>query len=450
MKTIHAILTALLCVTCLSVWAICHSNILISFRSGAAAAHHTPLNSDASITDSPKYMTYLPHSGLHNQRISLINAMIIAHALNRTLLMPELNIGSATFWADSNELAKQLELCPTYIKQNKKEASRRLRCHVYRNYKPLPVESIFDLSSAHALDIYTEQRSDMSRDYIHRHASAHQLNETVYSVQDPFRYSYQIHDHDPNLYAFAQHEKMNDKYLEHIDLNELRSRPETYMVFGSLFGTSRLQLHEPEMLWLREYLHRTTALNHPEIKHSSQKIIQALGDRYTSVHLRQGDGIFQKMATETIAQVESALLSNLTMGHVSNNNTKQVVQRLKSATSVQERLKHCQSLQGGAVLHQQDPQLEMIYLATDATNPQQEFPHMFDRYPCLFTLSDFYNAKILLQRKRHDKMDSLLPPMIDAEIASHANLFIGTPKSTYSAYVRYRNQHYRVLDFFSQ
>lgn len=395
-------------------------------------------------------MTYLPHSGLHNQRISLINAMIIAHALNRTLLMPELNIGSATFWADSNELAKQLELCPTYIKQNKKEASRRLRCHVYRNYKPLPVESIFDLSSAHALDIYTEQRSDMSRDYIHRHASAHQLNETVYSVQDPFRYSYQIHDHDPNLYAFAQHEEMNDKYLEHIDLNELRSRPETYMVFGSLFGTSRLQLHEPEMLWLREYLHRTTALNHPEIKHSSQKIIQALGDRYTSVHLRQGDGIFQKMATETIAQVESALLSNLTMGHVSNNNTKQVVQRLKSATSVQERLKHCQSLQGGAVLHQQDPQLEMIYLATDATNPQQEFPHMFDRYPCLFILSDFYNAKILLQRKRHDKMDSLLPPMIDAEIASHANLFIGTPKSTYSAYVRYRNQHYRVLDFFSQ
>ncbi|GAN08248.1 conserved hypothetical protein [Mucor ambiguus] len=442
MKNIHTIITTLLCVACLSTWAICHSNTVISIRSRAAKSQQ---NNDAT-HNSPKYMTYLPHSGLHNQRISLINAMVIAHALNRTLLMPELNIGSATFWADANELAKQLELCPTYVKQNK-EAGRRLRCHVYRKYNPLPVESIFDLSSAHALDIHTEQRSDMSRDYIHRHASTHQLNETVYSVQDPFRYSYQIHDHDPNLYAF-KHQDLNDQYLEHIDMNELRSRSETYLVFGSLFGTSRLQLHEPEMLWLREYLHRTTGLNHPEITYSSQKIIQALGDRYTSVHLRQGDGIFQKMATETIAQVESALLSNLTMSYVSNNNSKskQMVQRLKSTTSAQERLKQCRFAQG--VL--QDPQLEMIYLATDAANPQQEYPHMFDRYPCLFTLSDFYNAKILLQRKRHDKMDSLLPPMIDAEIASHADLFIGTPKSTYSAYVRYRNQHYRVLDFFSQ
>ncbi|EPB90222.1 hypothetical protein HMPREF1544_02907 [Mucor circinelloides 1006PhL] len=437
MKTVHTITTALLCLACLSIWAICRSNILTSIQSQAKLQHVTQ--------DSPKYMTYLPHSGLHNQRISLINAMIIAHALNRTLLMPELNIGSATFWADSNELAKQLELCPTYIKQNKKEASRRLRCHVYRKYKPLPVDSIFDLSSAHALDIHTEQRSDMSRDYIHRHASAHQLNETVYSVQDPFRYSYQIHDHDPDLYEF-DHQDMNDKYLEHITLNELRARPETYLEFGSLFGTSRLQLYEPEMIWLREYLHRTTGLNHPEIKHSSQKIIQALGSRYTSVHLRQGDGIFQKMATETIAQVESALSSNLTMGHNNSNYiNEQVMRRLKSTKSVQERLKQCQSAQ-----HLQDPQVEMIYLATDASNPQQEFPQMFNRYPCLFTLSDFYNAKVLLQRKRHDKMDSLLPPMIDAEIASHANLFIGTPKSTYSAYVRYRNQHYRVLDFFSQ
>ncbi|KAK4518625.1 uncharacterized protein ATC70_008845 [Mucor velutinosus] len=442
MKTIHTIITTLLCVACLSIWAICQSNTVMSIRSGATQ----PQQNSHVTHDSPKYITYLPHSGLHNQRISLINAMTIAHALNRTLLMPELNIGSATFWAESNELAKQLELCPMYIRQNKKEAGRRLRCHAYRKYKPLPVESIFDLSSAHALNIHTEQRFDMSRDYIHRHASAHQLNETVYSVQDPFRYSYQIHDHDPNLYAF-DHEDMNDKYLEHIDLNELRARPETYLVFGSLFGTSRLQLHEPEMLWLREYLHRTTGLNHPKIKQSSQKIIQALGDRYTSVHLRQGDGIFQKMAAETIAQVESALLSNLTVVHGNNNlNNRQVMQRLKSITSVHERLKQCQSVQD--VL--QNPQLEMIYLATDAANPQQEFPHMFDRYPCLFTLSDFYNAKILLQRKRHDKIDSLLPPMIDAEIASHANLFIGTPKSTYSAYVRYRNQHYRVLDFFSQ
>ncbi|KAI8644067.1 hypothetical protein BD408DRAFT_318148, partial [Parasitella parasitica] len=361
-----------------------------------------------------RYMTYLPHSGLHNQRISLINALVIAHALNRTLLMPELNIGQATFWADSQLLAKQLELCVAYIRQNKKEPARRLRCQLYSKYRALPVESIFGLSSAHALDIHTEQRSDMSRDYIPRHASAFQLNDSVYTVPDLFRYSYQLCDYDPSLYE-SQGE-MNDKYLKRIRLDELKSRPETYLEFGSLFGTSRLQLHEPELIWLREHLHRTTGINHPEVNFSSKAVIEALGENYTSVHLRQGNGIFQEMAHETIAQVESRTVS------------------------VQERLKECRSAQKQL---QQDSELEMIYLATDASNPQHDFSQLFDRYPCIFTLGDFYNAKVLLQDKKKDSFKHLLPPMIDAEIASHAKRFIGTRKSTYSAYVRYRNQHYR-------
>ena len=37
-----------------------------------------------------KYITYLPHSGLHNQRIALENAVFMAWALNRTLILPPL------------------------------------------------------------------------------------------------------------------------------------------------------------------------------------------------------------------------------------------------------------------------------------------------------------------------------------------------------------------------
>ncbi|KAI7857652.1 hypothetical protein BDC45DRAFT_566103 [Circinella umbellata] len=50
--------------------------------------HHSPI----SIKNSEKFLTFLPHSGLHNQRIALINAGILAGALSRTLLMPELNL----------------------------------------------------------------------------------------------------------------------------------------------------------------------------------------------------------------------------------------------------------------------------------------------------------------------------------------------------------------------
>lgn len=48
---------------------------------------------------------------------------------------------------------------------------------------------------------------------------------------------------------------MNGKYQEHIELNELRTRLETYSEFGSLFGTLRLQLHEPELIWLRDNIY---------------------------------------------------------------------------------------------------------------------------------------------------------------------------------------------------
>ncbi|CAG8730862.1 16770_t:CDS:1, partial [Acaulospora morrowiae] len=45
---------------------------------------------ESSITNSSdeKFMTYLPHSGFHNQRISLENAIFIAWYLNRTLVIP--------------------------------------------------------------------------------------------------------------------------------------------------------------------------------------------------------------------------------------------------------------------------------------------------------------------------------------------------------------------------
>ncbi|KAG1730188.1 hypothetical protein EDB19DRAFT_1741188 [Suillus lakei] len=35
-----------------------------------------------------KYLSYLPHSGLHNQRIALENALVLAQQVNRTLLVP--------------------------------------------------------------------------------------------------------------------------------------------------------------------------------------------------------------------------------------------------------------------------------------------------------------------------------------------------------------------------
>src|SRR6266702_3408032 len=44
-----------------------------------------------------RYLAYLPHSGFHNQRIALENALVLARILNRTLLVPPAHLGSNVF-----------------------------------------------------------------------------------------------------------------------------------------------------------------------------------------------------------------------------------------------------------------------------------------------------------------------------------------------------------------
>src|SRR5712671_3500841 len=41
-----------------------------------------------------RYLAYLPHSGFHNQRIALENALVLARILNRTLLVPPARLGN--------------------------------------------------------------------------------------------------------------------------------------------------------------------------------------------------------------------------------------------------------------------------------------------------------------------------------------------------------------------
>src|SRR6266498_1987801 len=45
--------------------------------------------SDSNQSDpEEKFLTYLPHSGFHNQRISFENSIFLAYFLNRTLILP--------------------------------------------------------------------------------------------------------------------------------------------------------------------------------------------------------------------------------------------------------------------------------------------------------------------------------------------------------------------------
>ncbi|KAG9070288.1 hypothetical protein KI688_009625 [Linnemannia hyalina] len=55
-----------------------------------------------------KYITFLPHSGFHNQRTELENALLLARLLNRTLIMPKVYLGPPMPWLKFNLLHSRL------------------------------------------------------------------------------------------------------------------------------------------------------------------------------------------------------------------------------------------------------------------------------------------------------------------------------------------------------
>ncbi|KAF9973165.1 hypothetical protein BGZ65_009413, partial [Modicella reniformis] len=78
---------------------------------------------------STKYLTFLPHSGFHNQRTELENALLLARLLNRTLIIPKVYLGPPMPWMTFRRLHERLlyqtktglEHCRAIIENQKEE-----------------------------------------------------------------------------------------------------------------------------------------------------------------------------------------------------------------------------------------------------------------------------------------------------------------------------------------
>ncbi|KAG0224071.1 hypothetical protein BGW42_005336 [Actinomortierella wolfii] len=80
-----------------------------------------------------KYLTFLPHSGFHNQRSELENALVLARLLNRTLIMPKVYLGPPMPWLTFQLLHERL------LYQTKIGLERCRALIEHRDFEPLPV-----------------------------------------------------------------------------------------------------------------------------------------------------------------------------------------------------------------------------------------------------------------------------------------------------------------------
>ncbi|KAI8982498.1 hypothetical protein BDB01DRAFT_792841 [Pilobolus umbonatus] len=404
--------------------------------------------------DQPeKFITYTPHSGLNNQRIELINALVLAKALNRTLIMPIVNIGHAIIWKPSPLGEETLSKCPNNHK--------KLRfCREFEKYVPVSTEFIFDLSGAHSSGIQTIQRTDMSMDYFKNTWAAEE--DDIYRLQDTVRYSYRIYDSVDNTQNIRT-------FRYRVNMEELRAREERFIVFGSLHFTHRLAIDDAYLGSLREYLRREMGISHAIVTRQALTIISLLRgpDAFYGVHLRQADGFFAKSTQDTVETLKQTLrLPDLDQyrynddlpteipvtNPLSDAEESQValLNDIDTSSSYMELLTTCATFQTKDV----HPRLRLIYMATDTIQPRITLQSLYEEFPCIFTLSDFPDVieqtmqmhPMLTGNAAIDQeltalgssINGLLLPMIDAEITSHGRSFIGTKRSTFSQYINYR------------
>ncbi|CAO3586239.1 unnamed protein product [Absidia cylindrospora] len=424
--------------------------------------------------DGEKFITYLPHSGLHNQRVALINSVILAKALNRTLIMPELNLGTGTYWRPSTYLPYRLDECGDFhaALRRKTEDGKPWwspDCFDYRNYLPMAVDSIFDLAAVHEMGVKTIQRRDMQLDYFERYWSVpldDRNTSLVYQVTDNIRYSYQIVD-DPSI-------DKSTKFPERYTLQQLAQQQHPFMMFNSLFGSDRLALRSSRWIRARDHLRKEMGVRQPWVVNRSRDIISRLGGpgSYISVHIRMGDGIFKEVMEETMERVrqklnqqEEEMIGTDSSSSTSDDDDDDVPSTIAYIQSLQEqpeqRLATCLQRQQ----RQHPRRLALIYMTTDASSPRSILPHLFDEFVCLFTLGDFKDIvddTLALQpalmdhrhQYREEAYASLPPPvakgkifipLIDAEVAAQGSLFVPTARSTFSAYIGFRNKRFQHM-----
>jgi hypothetical protein len=149
--------------------------------------------------------------------------------------------------------------------------------------------------------------------------------------------------------------------------------------------------------------------------------------KYTFILIRTSDGLFVNAIPENISKISKKI----------EQHTSSQVAILNQTLNKHELFSQCVSLA-------KSKQTTLVFLATDASHPQQ-YSELYQTTRCIFTLHDIlddehpaWNSIIDQHRTSHtgESMKKYLVPLVDGLVSSRGYTFIGTEGSTFSGYVR--------------
>ncbi|RUS22168.1 hypothetical protein BC937DRAFT_90123 [Endogone sp. FLAS-F59071] len=388
------------------------------------------------LIDEPKYLTFLPHSGFHNQRIAVQNAFYLAFFLNRTLLLPPAMLGNVSGWRPFNNLVDWYlshskvgyENCAKFasLTADMQKANNMSNvCNITNSYTYVRWELLFDLEALKAKVSY------LPRDYFTNEYLQDQFNistsETWY-FKDEWRYDAMIFDSNVDLDP-QKHDL--GRYHSLLRIPDLQARPEKLIYLGSLFGTSRIVTSTKEHRFLHAWVNSQFIFSNPVLLQTLDNVVAAIGGplTYASLHARVGDGVFARGANKVMDQLWSDFSGKfppLPGGAIDP----------ATPTECLDPPTRPEAVRNGS--------LPLIFMATDERNPRRAklFAKFFAAYPCIITLNDVFDHATSPLAELSNPIDGLklgkfMIPLLDGLVASRARDFTASIWSTFSVYIRF-------------
>lgn len=258
-----------------------------------------------------RYLSYQAHSGFHNQRMELSNAITMALLLNRTLLLPPMRVGRAIPWyvllARCSLLTAYrapdvtLEHLFTAAEQCKLDINLGIPlvphapgeskpCVQARHWTYLPWSFLFGpdfLREHHVVD-----RWNTSRAWLADPQGLGVPAERTFFFPDPERRTYRVVDTVDDDRAGGFSRTLSLDQLRSTNASEGGYGNFELLHFGSMYASSRLRFREEGNLRLKREVENGMLLGNKELAVMSIKVAQLMGADYVGVHARVGDGTF--------------------------------------------------------------------------------------------------------------------------------------------------------------
>ncbi|CAG8486888.1 9893_t:CDS:1 [Dentiscutata erythropus] len=204
------------------------------------------------------------------------------------------------------------------------------------------------------------------------------------------------------------------RYSKKFYISDLIKRNETLLHFGSLHGSNRIILKQPENIEFLRKVMKDLRFKHPILMDSVKRIIDELGGprSFIGVHIRTGDGVFKNRKNKIINDIFDKM-SNYSNSHNLTNNFLRKPLPNNASKNVLKCLERPESL--------------VIYIATDEPKPKEAFESNLNS--CIFVLSDFNDH---LKPLNNLKFTPFFKSLVDLLVVSNGVEFIGTRRSTFS------------------